>query len=233
MPTARPLLVAALAAALLLGPMAGSALAHVEVTSPNATQGEEAVLTFRVPTEKDVPTVKVEIALPTDTPIASVSVKPLAGWNYHITTATPTTPITDEDGDPVSEIVSRVAWTATNGGTKPGEYQEFQVLADPLPKTNHLVFKALQTYSDKSVVSWIQTPATGAPEPQFPAPTLTVAAADTEPAVDAVAPGSGPTSGADTRGNGGAVLGSIGLGIGILALLTAGYAISRTRHRTP
>ena len=227
--TRRLLAAASLTALLLVGPLAGLASAHVEITAPDATQGEEAVLTFRVPTEKDVPTVKVEIALPTDTPIASVSVKPQPGWSYKITTAAPSTKITNEDGDPITEIVSRVTWTATAGGTKPGEFEEFQILADPLPKTKELVFKALQTYSDKSVVSWIQTPVAGAPEPAFPAPTLTLAAPDA--AENVVTAADVSSSGTSQPSNTGTILGSIGLGVAVLALLGAGYAVSRTRRR--
>ncbi len=228
----RLLVVSSLAAALLLGPLAGLASAHVEITAPDATQGEEAVLTFRVPTEKDVPTVKVEIALPADTPIPSVSVKPQPGWSYKITTAAPATKITDEDGNAVSEIVSRVTWTATAGGTKSGEFEEFQILADPLPKAKQLVFKALQTYADKSVVSWIQTPVAGAPEPEFPAPTLTLAAAGADEGADAVAPGTEVAPVPAGTSNTGTVVGSIGLGVGVIALLAAGYAITRERRRT-
>ncbi len=46
------------------------ASAHVTVQGPGATQGGFTKLTFRVPTEKDVATTKIEIAFPVDTPIA-------------------------------------------------------------------------------------------------------------------------------------------------------------------
>jgi len=48
--------------ALLVGPLAGVALAHVEVrATPDATQGGSAALTFELPSEKDIPTISVEI----------------------------------------------------------------------------------------------------------------------------------------------------------------------------
>lgn len=216
-----------LATALLLSSPAGPASAHVAVTSQGAIQGAEAVLTFRVRNEKDVATVRLEIALPTDTPIASVSVQPRAGWIYQITTAAPIAKLTNEDGDAVTEMVSRVTWTASAGGIKPGEFEEFQILADPLPKAQELVFKALQTYSDATVVSWIQTPVAGGPDPAFPAPILTLAAADPLTSTEAVGP-------ADTASaalnNIGTTLGAVGVGAGALALLGAGYAITRSRR---
>ena len=60
----------------------------------------------------------------------------------------------------------------------PGEFDLFTISAGPLPtKTSKLTFKAMQTYSDGDVVSWIQQTAKGAPEPEHPAPTLTLTAA--------------------------------------------------------
>jgi len=47
--------------------------------------------------------------------------------------------------------------------------------AGPLPtNTKKLEFAALQTYSDGDVVSWIEPAVKGAPEPEHPAPTLTL-----------------------------------------------------------
>ena len=47
--------------------------------------------------------------------------------------------------------------------------------AGPLPTSaKQLAFPTLQTYSDGDVVRWIQTTAKGAPEPDFPVPTLTL-----------------------------------------------------------
>ena len=77
-----------LAAAVLAGALsavlvgAGPAAAHVTVNpSREATQGSFAKLAFRVPNERDnAATVKVEVVIPTETAIASVSVRPTPGW---------------------------------------------------------------------------------------------------------------------------------------------------------
>jgi uncharacterized protein len=179
--TARSLIALTGAAALLLVPLAGAASAHVTVQGPGATQGGYTKLVFRVPTEKDVATTKLEIAFPTDTPIASVRVKPHAGWTATMTRQAPAEPL-EVHGEAVTEVVSRITWTADAGnpGIGPTEFDEFEVSAGPLPETEQLVFKALQTYADGEVVRWIEEPVEGAAEPERPAPVLALAPAESE-----------------------------------------------------
>src|SRR4029453_7881934 len=60
---------------------AGPASAHVTVYPGEAVQGSYGRLAFRVPTESDdTSTTKVEVNLPEDAPVASVSTMPLPGW---------------------------------------------------------------------------------------------------------------------------------------------------------
>ncbi|MCU1487774.1 MAG: hypothetical protein JWN67_4520, partial [Actinomycetia bacterium] len=77
--------------------------------------------------------------------------KPLPGWT-------------------VTKTDTTITWA---GGTiAPGEFQEFEISVGPLPAVDELVFKAVQTYDDGTVVRWIDpTPADGT-EPDHPAPTL-------------------------------------------------------------
>jgi len=167
---------AAALAALAVGALVAAAIpasAHVAITPGSAAKGSFAMFSFSVPNEKDdASTVKVEITFPTDTPIASVSVLPLAGWTWTAEKTTLATPVKTDDGT-VTEAVSKITWT---GGTiAPGEFQLFTVSAGPLPtKGNQVVFKAVQTYSDGSVVRWIESTPKGGPEPEFPAPVLTL-----------------------------------------------------------
>src|SRR3954451_4175449 len=90
--------VAAVAAVTAAMVFPAAASAHVTVNPNTATQGGYTKVTFRVPTERDdASTTKVEVAIPTDKPIASVSLKPVQGWTAVSETAKLTTPIKSGD----------------------------------------------------------------------------------------------------------------------------------------
>ena len=223
-------------AAAAIGLTALPALAHVTVNSPGATQGSFGVLTFRMPNETDsVNATELKVQLPPDQPLASVSVKPQPGWTYTVTRAKLPQPITDDDGNQVTDYPSVVDWKATAGGIKPGEYAEFQLSVGPLPKADSMTFKALQTYSNGERVSWIDLPAAGSSdEPEHPAPTLKLAPAGgaaTAPATNAAA---APAAASDEGAGGGSVTGAYVVGgIGLVAGLAAlGVAVSGRRRRT-
>jgi uncharacterized protein YcnI len=96
----------------------------------------------------------------------------MPGWDVAVDTTTLSKPVKSDDGG-VTEAVSKITWTATAGGLAPGQFDLFTVSAGPLPtKTDKMTFKAIQTYDDGEVVSWIQRTVKGAPEPDHPAPTL-------------------------------------------------------------
>src|SRR5262249_44424630 len=104
MPVIRRLATAGVLAGALVGLTAAPALAHVRVDSTDPPQGGFGVITFRVPTESETAsTTKLTVQLPTGTPIASVSVKPLPGWTHKETTTKLATPITNDDGEQVTE----------------------------------------------------------------------------------------------------------------------------------
>ena len=231
-------------AAAAIGLTALPALAHVTVSSPGATQGGFGVLTFRMPNEtENANATELKVQLPPEQPLASVSVKPQPGWSYTVTRAKLPQPITDDDGNQVTDYPSVVDWKATAGGLKPGEYGEFQLSVGPLPKVGSMTFKAIQTYSNGQVVSWIEEPAAGSSEePEHPAPTLKLAAAagsapapaaSSAPAVSA-APSS---SDAASKGSvtGAYVVGGIGLlaGLAALALAATGRRRRATAEQTP
>src|SRR6266536_383086 len=153
------------------------AAAHVTVHSDDAVRGHAAEIAFRVPDENDTAsTVTVSLALPAETPIAEVDVLPLAGWTYQVTRTPLSTPLSNDDGDEVSEVVSRIDWHATSPdmAVKPGQYQVFRIVAGPLPRTDWLVFKVVQTYDDGQVQRWIDNPLADGEPPAHPAPVLAV-----------------------------------------------------------
>jgi len=157
----------------VLAVSASPAAAHVTVHSDEAVQGAYAEIAFRVPTESaTASTVKLKIAFPADHLVDSVSVRPHPGWTYTVTTA-PIQPAAQHTGHVMSTTttVSEIEWTAgPDAAIKPGEYDEFRIAAGPLPATDQLVFKALQTYDNGDVARWIDLPA--AEEPEHPAPVL-------------------------------------------------------------
>lgn len=152
------------------------AYAHVSVQPTEALAGSETTFLFRVPTERDdAATVKVVLVLPDDPPLASVSLEQVPGWPAQTTTRVLTRPVQTADG-PVRTVVSRVTWTAAGRAEAigPGEFRSFVILTGPLP-AGRLVFKALQYYSDGTVVRWIDPTGSGA-EPAHPAPVVRVVA---------------------------------------------------------
>jgi uncharacterized protein YcnI len=232
--TRRLLTTAAGTLTLLLVPLAGSASAHVTVQGPGATQGGFTKLTFRAPTEKDVPTTKLEIAFPAEHPIASVRVKPQPGWTYTLTKGPPSVPL-EREGEPVTEVVQRITWTVADGnqGIGPTEFGEFEVSAGRLPEVDRLVFKALQTYADGEVVRWIEEPVEGGEEPEKPAPVLELAPAEPEDGavVEPVSNVAQPVATTTDAGDSSTALAAAALGVALVALLLAGFNLLSGRKR--
>jgi uncharacterized protein YcnI len=224
--------------------LASPAFAHVSVHSTDATSGgTDAEITFRVPNELgNASTTKVEIHLPTDKPLVGVLAAPKVGWKVVTSSEKLKTPIVTDDGK-IDTVVTTVTWTAAAaGGAGPGQYDDFDIAVAQLPKTDSVVFKVIQTYSNGSAVPWIELKAPGSTqEPEHPAPELALGAA-TNPS-----PGATPTSAskATVSAASGSIttnsnddssaktLAGIGLGVGILALLLASAALLRRRTSKP
>ncbi|MFE6869900.1 YcnI family protein [Kitasatospora sp. NPDC057692] len=164
----------ALASAAAVVALAGPASAHVTVNPGSAEQGGYTAVDFRVPNENDAAgTVKLEVNLPLDHPLASVRTQPLPGWTAVVEKSKLDKPI-KVHGNDVNEAVSKITWTA-DAGVKiaPGQFQEFRVSLGPLPAdADSLVFKTLQSYENGDVVRWIDEAKDGQPEPAKPAPVL-------------------------------------------------------------
>ncbi len=199
--------------------------AHVGIEPGTATQGDYIALSFRVPNETEsTSTTKVQVFLPQDHPLASVSVKPHPGWHAKVVNRKFATPLTTDDGE-VTEGVYSITWTpdGARDALKPGEYDDFDISAGPLPDVPSLTFKTLQTYSDGTVVRWIDPPAPeGQPEPEHPAPTLTLVPASDQPTAHS---GSGES---DDDGDGTA---TAALVLSIVALLLGAGALGTSLRR--
>jgi uncharacterized protein YcnI len=170
-------LLATTAAVLSVG--AGPASAHVTANSTDASAGGFGEINIRVPNERDdASTVSLRVQLPTDTPLAFVSVKPVPGWTAE-TTTTPLAEPVQVEGSEITEAVSEVSWTADSPGSAiaAGQYQTFSLSAGPLPDAESLTLPAIQTYSSGEEVAWVEPTVAGQDEPEHPAPVLSLAAA--------------------------------------------------------
>ena len=126
---------------------ASAAGAHVTVVPGSAPKGGSEILSFSVPNEEEAAdTVTVQVNLPAKYPIASVSIQPKPGWSTVVQTSKLAKPVQTDDGE-VTEAVTQITWTATDGGLKPGEFDLFTISAGPLPDHTSKpgVFKVLQT----------------------------------------------------------------------------------------
>jgi uncharacterized protein YcnI len=232
--------VAATAVVILSSP----AFAHVSVAPEGtAAKGGYAVVDFKVPNERDnASTSKLEVAFPTDHPLASVMPEPMAGWKIQVTKSKLAKPL-ELHGKQITEAVTKVTWTATSAaaGIQPGYFEKFPVSIGALPEdADELVFKAIQTYSNKEVVRWIEVQEDGAEEPETPAPVLALSAAtadghhgstaaeetDAKTENAAAATEAAPADSSDTTAR---VLGVVGIVVGVLGVA---YGVLAGRRRS-
>lgn len=158
----------------VVAPLAASA--HVTIDPSQASAGGWSYVTFRAPDESTTAsTTKIEIHLPTDTPVTSVSYRPTPGWTAVITTAELAKPVTVE-GNTITKAPTTVTFTAVDAaGIAPGQFQTFTLSLGPIPATGHIVLPVTQTYSDGKVVEWKATPEDVAKDDTLePAPVLYV-----------------------------------------------------------
>jgi uncharacterized protein len=211
----------------------------VSIDPPSAPQGSTVKLSFLVPNEENKATVtKVQIAFPTppDAPIPGVSVGQKPGWKSTVRMTHLAKAITTDDGT-IADIVSEIDWVATTPGAavKPGEFGEFTIDADGLPDEKQVVFKAVQTYSNGTIVRWIDPVTPGGAEPEHPTPILELTApaggGTTTPTTSSVSTGDASTILAtSTKDNSARALGIIGIALGAVALVFATGALLRRRR---
>ncbi len=205
----------------------GVAAAHVTVSSADASPGGYGKFTFRVPNESDTAsTVVVRIQIPEEAAMASLRTEPMPGWTVTTTTAGLAEPL-EAHGQEIREYVSVVEFRAEDGGgIRPGQFQEFALSGGPFPDVDRATFPVVQGYSDGSESAWIEPTVEGQPEPEFPAPVLTLGEADGAGAPVAESSPSGTSTAAATDHSHGAVVASdpsgLALFLAILALLVGG-----------
>jgi uncharacterized protein YcnI len=235
----------AAAAVLAVLGIAAPAAAHVTVNPGSVEQGSFTKVSFRVPNEQAaVDTVKLQVDLPTDHPVAVVSVRPVPGWQVKVVKSKLAKPIQSDDGT-VTEAITRITWSG--GKITPGQFQEFDVSMGPLPtNTDRLLLPTAQTYSDGKVVNWDQDQGSAAEEPEHPAPVLRLtpkgspqggaddmahgdeAAAKPAAQTEAAAANESASGNDDTA----RLLGWLGLATGAVGIIVGGLSLARSRSRS-
>ena len=142
-------------ALVLAAPLAASA--HVDIEPNTAEAGASSRFTFSALNESLASTIKVEVQMPTDTPIITATSLPTPGWTTTIIREELETPVKIGEAD-VAEAVTRIVFEAEPGnGIRPGEFQEWRVSMSPIPDAGSVIFPSIQTYDDGEVVEWTAT----------------------------------------------------------------------------
>jgi len=227
-----------IAAGALLAPAA--AQAHISLHPNTIPAGAFATLDVRVPGEREGAYVKkVDTLLPPG--FTSVDYENVPGWSTKVIEAKLASPL-EQDGETIDTEVSQIVWSwiGPTGRVGDGQFIDFPLsVAIPADAAGRaLEFKTVQTYSDGTVVHWID-PSLSA---EHPSPRINVTAkgglieevagqeAGPEPGQLAATPGAAPPRSSTGASKGLAiaalVLGALGLVIG-LAALYRGSARSR------
>ena len=122
--------------------MSSSAYAHVTVKPAEVVTAGYQTFTVNVPNEKEIPTVSVKVVIPEA--VAHITPTQKAGWNIAI----------DSEGQGEEARVTSITWDG--GAISSGLRDEFTFSAQVPEKATSLEWKAYQTYSDGTVVSWDQ-----------------------------------------------------------------------------
>ncbi|WP_342048501.1 YcnI family copper-binding membrane protein [Bacillus sp. OTU530] len=117
----------------------GIASAHVTVKPSTSATGAWETYTMKVPVEKDVPTTKVSLKIPSGVELEQY--QPVPGWTF------------SEEKDTSGKVTS-VTWTATGEGILSGQFQQFTFVAKNPKDTGKINWDAYQYYKDGSIVEW-------------------------------------------------------------------------------
>lgn len=232
----------AMLTAILLAAGAAAAFAHVTVDPSVTEEGGFTKLTFSVPNESaTAKTDRLEVKLPTDTPLSSVSVKPIDGWTAQVITSDLPAPV-QVNGATVTKAPSSVVWTADAAHQiGQNEFQMFTISVGRLPAAGTtIVLPAAQGYTDGTTVNWADAEAghdhaatpsatASAEAPSHPAPSFVVTPAGAEATQTASTETASTAPAAAASTDGGNTAGWFGLGAGLIGLAAGVTALARTR----
>ncbi len=212
--------------------VASTASAHVTVASTDAAPGGYGKLTFRVPNESDTAsTVALRIQVPEESALASLRAQPVPGWTVAMTSSELAEPL-EAHGQEITSYVSVVEFRADAGaGIAPGQFQEFALSGGTFPDdADELSFPVVQSYSDGSESAWIEPTVDGQPEPDKPAPVLSLTGAtSTGDAADSA--GAGTSAEVEEDGTSGVAVTALVLAVLGLAAGLGGLALGLSARR--
>ncbi len=222
---------------------AASAFAHISIHPNTVPAGAFATLDVRVPGEQQGAHVtKVAVLFPAG--FSDVDYEAVPGWSVNVIERKLATPL-QSDGETIDSEIAQLVWTWTGPLGEVGDGQFVQLpLSVAIPSDaagRALEFRTVQSYSDGSVVRWIDPSL----QAEHPSPRINVTSkggAIEDVAGDEAGPLAGQsghgggtaavTAASDSSGGGaskGLALGALILGA--LALLTALLALASGRRR--
>ncbi len=178
--------------------LAAEASAHAELSPKVSLSGKLQLYSLAVPTEKANVTTSKIVLTVPDGFGIDSIVPPPSGWTQSL----------QQSGSGNNTVITKVTWTG--GRTPTGEDSLFQFLAQPASSKAY-TFAVQQTYSDGSIVNWA-----GPESSDAPAPTIQ--------AVASLGAGSGLSAWTIIA----LVIGLLGLGAGVLALVSGSGGKSRS-----
>jgi len=115
--------------------------AHVVVSPSTASGGSYQTFSVGVPSERDATTVGLRLVIPEGVESIRPNMKP--GWKIDMKKTT----VSDK------ELVTEIVWT---GGQVPSGFRDDFIFSAKTPSGGTVIWKAYQTYSNGSIVSWDQ-----------------------------------------------------------------------------
>lgn len=192
------------------------AAAHIEPTTPEGPAGGELTTAFQVGHGcNGAPTTKIEVKIPAG--VTNVVPAEVPGFSVSTTTR-------------AAGEVDTVIW---DGGNLPsGQSAEFG-LTMRLPQGSpgeRLFFPVIQT-CDSKTQEWITPAREGEPEPEFPAPYVTLGAALTQDTATTTTSSEPPATTTSAKSGSGNTAALVVVGAVVLALVVGAVVLVRSRSR--
>jgi len=121
---------------------AAVASAHVTVAPAQSGTGAWETYTLKVPSEKDIATVQLDLRIPAGVEFKQYEAAP--GWDVTV------------EGD-------KISWKTNGDGIQAGQFQRFYFTAKNPDTAGNIAWNAYQHYADGSVVQWSGEPGTETP----------------------------------------------------------------------